>query len=184
MSGLATLGAQRPLTLSFVDDGLEKRYQVDAGRESLAGFLIITVASGVIWAVAAVLLPATTNLPVVFASVVPLAHSFARRRLDVSTRSRRRVGGAAVARGSAALKAGRAENADRRLRRGPADPWLTAAGLTVKGARCAPRRTRRRKRRGTAPRRHQGDGPTSPSCQHAGGRHAHHHPQQQRTARR
>ena len=27
MSGLATRGAQRPLTLSFVDDGLEKRYQ-------------------------------------------------------------------------------------------------------------------------------------------------------------
>ena len=96
MSGLATRGAQRPLTLSFVDDELEKHYQVDAGRESLAGFRIITIASGVIWAAAAVLLPTATNLPPVFASAVPLAMAAAgfgvalwrlgRRRSTASTR--------------------------------------------------------------------------------------------------
>lgn len=73
MSGLATRGAQRPLTLSFVDDELEKRYQVDAGRESLAGFRIVTIASGVIWTATAVLLSTATSMPLAFASAVPLA---------------------------------------------------------------------------------------------------------------
>ena len=73
MSGLATPGAQRPLTLSFVDDALERHYQLDAGRESLNGFRIITIASGVVWSVAALLLPMTTNLPPALASAVPLS---------------------------------------------------------------------------------------------------------------
>ncbi len=73
MSGLATRGAQRPLTLSFVDADLERHYQLDAGRESLNGFRIITIASGVVWSVAAFLLPMTTNLPPALASAVPLS---------------------------------------------------------------------------------------------------------------
>ncbi len=75
MSGLATRGAQHSLTLSFVDTELEKQYQLAAGRESLNGFRTIALASGVAWAVAALLLPTSTNLEPAFAIAVPVAMS-------------------------------------------------------------------------------------------------------------
>ncbi len=77
MSGLETRGAQRPLTLRFVDDELEKQYQLAAGSESLNGLRTIALASGVVWALATVLLPATTNLDNTFAIGVGLAMSIA-----------------------------------------------------------------------------------------------------------
>ena len=55
-------GATHPLTLRFVDDDLERRYQLQAGAESRNGFLLISIASVVIWAIAAVVLPFATHL--------------------------------------------------------------------------------------------------------------------------
>ncbi len=76
MSGsVATRGAQHRLTLGFVDGELEKHYQRDAGRESLNGFRTIALASGVVWALATVLLPVRTNLDDGFAVAVGLAMS-------------------------------------------------------------------------------------------------------------
>src|SRR5262245_42260783 len=50
-------------SLRFVDDELERQYQHQAGAESLNGFLLITLASAVIWAPAAFILPLATTLP-------------------------------------------------------------------------------------------------------------------------
>ena len=75
MAGLETRGAQHPLSLSFVDDELENRYQVAAGRESFNGFLAIALASGVLWAAAAVLLPVATSLEAGFAVAAALGMS-------------------------------------------------------------------------------------------------------------
>src|SRR6188768_4193675 len=77
MSGLATRGAQHSLTLGFVDGELESQYQLDAGRESLNGLRTIAFASGVVWALATVLLPATTNLDDGFAIAVGVLMSAA-----------------------------------------------------------------------------------------------------------
>jgi class 3 adenylate cyclase len=56
-------GRVDPLTLRFLDTGLEGRYQQAAGEDGLGGFRVITGASGFLWSVAAVLLPNETNLP-------------------------------------------------------------------------------------------------------------------------
>jgi class 3 adenylate cyclase len=74
---VATRGAQHSLTLSFVDGDLERQYQLDAGRESLNGLRTIAVASGVVWALATVLLPATTDLDSGFAIAIGLVMSAA-----------------------------------------------------------------------------------------------------------
>jgi class 3 adenylate cyclase len=50
------------LSLRFLDDELEQRYQGQAGAESLSGFLLISLASAVIWAPAAFILPLSTSL--------------------------------------------------------------------------------------------------------------------------
>jgi class 3 adenylate cyclase len=55
-------GATHRLSLGFVDDELERRFQREAGAESLNGFLAIAVASAVIWAPAAFVLPLSTSL--------------------------------------------------------------------------------------------------------------------------
>jgi class 3 adenylate cyclase len=57
-----THGATHPLSLRFLDDGLERRYQVEAGAESLNGYRMISIASTVIWAPAAFILPLSTSL--------------------------------------------------------------------------------------------------------------------------
>jgi class 3 adenylate cyclase len=67
MEAVAERGAQQPVTLRFLDDDLEQRYQLAAGAEGLAGFRMIVGASMVLWAVAAVLLPIETELPVALA---------------------------------------------------------------------------------------------------------------------
>jgi class 3 adenylate cyclase len=73
MSGLAARGDQHSLTLGFIDPKLEKQYQLAAGRESINGFRTIALASGVVWLVAALLLPTSTNLEPAFGIAVPLA---------------------------------------------------------------------------------------------------------------
>ena len=72
---MATRGAQRPLTLSFADAALERQFQVDAGRESLNGFRTIALASGLVWALATVLLPTTTDLDPGFAIAIGVTMS-------------------------------------------------------------------------------------------------------------
>jgi class 3 adenylate cyclase len=55
-------GATHRLSLRFSDDDLERRYQRDAGAESRNGYLMIAIASAVIWAPAAFILPLSTSL--------------------------------------------------------------------------------------------------------------------------
>ena len=74
---VASRGAQHSLTLSFVDPELEQRYQRDAGRESRAGFGAIALASGVVWAMATLLLPTATDLDASFAITIGAAMSLA-----------------------------------------------------------------------------------------------------------
>ena len=75
MGTVATSGAQDPLTLTFLDPGLEERYQRTAGAESLNGFRMIALASGVIWALLAFVLPVATTLPAAVAG--PIAQGMA-----------------------------------------------------------------------------------------------------------
>ena len=63
------------LSLRFLDDDLEERYQREAGAESLNGFLLISLASAVIWAPAAFVLPLSTSLPSELAIPVGLGMS-------------------------------------------------------------------------------------------------------------
>jgi hypothetical protein len=42
VAALQPNGAMDPLTLRFVDDGLERRYQLAAGEEGVAGLRLIT----------------------------------------------------------------------------------------------------------------------------------------------
>ena len=67
--------ATHPLTLAFLDGELEQRYQRAAGAESLSGFLMISVASAVVWAPAAFVLPTSTRLAPEFAIPTGLAMS-------------------------------------------------------------------------------------------------------------
>jgi adenylate cyclase len=57
-----TRNATDRLTLRFLDADLERRYQRHAGAESLNGYLLISLASAVIWAPAAFVLPLSTSL--------------------------------------------------------------------------------------------------------------------------
>ena len=52
----------QPVSLRFLDEELERSYQRQAGAESRNGFLLISLASAVIWAPAAFVLPSSTNL--------------------------------------------------------------------------------------------------------------------------
>jgi adenylate cyclase len=62
--------AIHPLSLRFVDPGLEAEYQDAAGREGLTGFRLTAGASALLWAAAAVLLPLGTQLPPLIATSV------------------------------------------------------------------------------------------------------------------
>jgi hypothetical protein len=55
-------GAVHPVSLRFVDDDLERDYQVRGGAESLGGYRLIALASTVIWALGAFVLPLSTSL--------------------------------------------------------------------------------------------------------------------------
>jgi class 3 adenylate cyclase len=70
MAQIASGGAQDPLTLTFLDRDLEERYQRAAGAESLNGFRAIALASGVIWVLAAFIVPMATRLSPTFTVVV------------------------------------------------------------------------------------------------------------------
>jgi len=69
-------GAQDPLTLRFRDVQLEGLYQVAAGAEGRNGYRTIALASGVIWALAAFLVPPATGLSPQFMVPVGLGMSF------------------------------------------------------------------------------------------------------------
>jgi class 3 adenylate cyclase len=72
MAQPAFSGAQVPLTLAFRDAELEQLYQRAAGAESLNGFRTIGLASGVVWALAAFLVPLATNVSAEFMLTVGL----------------------------------------------------------------------------------------------------------------
>ncbi len=57
-----TRDATDRLSLRFLDDDLERRYQRQAGAESRNGYLLISLASAVVWAPAAFVLPLSTSL--------------------------------------------------------------------------------------------------------------------------
>lgn len=63
MSGMVDRGHLHPVTLRFVDSGLEGRYQTEEGAAGLSGYRIITGATVVLWALAAVLFPLGTEFP-------------------------------------------------------------------------------------------------------------------------
>jgi adenylate cyclase len=69
MTPTAGSGAQDPLTLSFLDRDLEGLYQRAAGAESLNGLRAIALASGVIWVLAAFIVPIATSLSPTFTVV-------------------------------------------------------------------------------------------------------------------
>ncbi|HET8785061.1 MAG TPA: hypothetical protein VFM38_05455, partial [Candidatus Limnocylindrales bacterium] len=68
-------GATDRLTLRFLDDDLERRYQVQGGAESASGYRQIAIASAVIWAPAAFVLPLSTSLSPALAIPIGLAMS-------------------------------------------------------------------------------------------------------------
>jgi len=68
-------GATDRLTLRFLDDELERRYQLQGGAESRNGYRLIALASAVIWAPAAFILPASTSLSPELAIPIGLAMS-------------------------------------------------------------------------------------------------------------
>src|SRR5215213_3013728 len=60
---VATESPTDRLSLRFLDADLERRYQRQAGAESRSGYLLISIASAVVWAPAAFVLPLSTSLP-------------------------------------------------------------------------------------------------------------------------
>lgn len=71
----STRGATHRLSLRFLDDDLERRYQLQGAVESLGGYRFIALASAVIWAPGAFLLPVSTSLPAGVAIPIGLAMS-------------------------------------------------------------------------------------------------------------
>lgn len=62
MTEMIDRGGVQSFTLRFLDDDLEHQYQVEEGANGMVGYRIITVATAVIWAIAAVLLPLGTDI--------------------------------------------------------------------------------------------------------------------------
>ena len=62
MARLIDRGGLDPLSLSFLDADLERAYQREEGSAGLAGYRVITGATFVLWAIAAVLLPLATAI--------------------------------------------------------------------------------------------------------------------------
>lgn len=67
MTGHLERGNLHSLSLRFVDDDLERTYQHDEGAKGLSGYRIITAATLVLWAAAALVLPVSTDLDPEFA---------------------------------------------------------------------------------------------------------------------
>lgn len=66
-------GGLRPVSLRFRDAALERRYQREAGAESVAGFRITTATAATMWLLAAAFVPAGTPIPAERALPVGLA---------------------------------------------------------------------------------------------------------------
>ena len=62
MTEMMDRGGVQSFTLRFLDDELEHQYQVEEGADGSVGYRIITAATVVIWAAAAVLLPMGTDI--------------------------------------------------------------------------------------------------------------------------
>ena len=69
-------GALRPVSLRFVDQAVERRYQAVSGAESLTGFLITTGAASVLWLLASIVLPTGTPIAMDRAVIVCFAVAF------------------------------------------------------------------------------------------------------------
>jgi class 3 adenylate cyclase len=65
-----TLGRLDGFTLRFLDDDLEHEFQREEGAAGLAGYRIITLATVVLWAIAAFVLPIGTTVTVANARIV------------------------------------------------------------------------------------------------------------------
>ncbi|MGD2043655.1 MAG: adenylate/guanylate cyclase domain-containing protein [Acidimicrobiia bacterium] len=63
MSRLIDEGQLDPFTLRFEDSALETSFQQEEGQLGIAGYRIITGATALLWAVAAVLIPLGTDIP-------------------------------------------------------------------------------------------------------------------------
>lgn len=63
MRAMVDRGHLHPITLRFVDPDLEAGYQTEEGAAGLSGYRIITGATVVLWALAAVLFPLGTEFP-------------------------------------------------------------------------------------------------------------------------
>ena len=72
MQAVTERGSQHPVSLRFLDEELEARYQRMAGSESLSGFRVITGASVLLWGIAAFLIPVGTDISAGLAAPVCL----------------------------------------------------------------------------------------------------------------
>ncbi len=79
------LGAMHPVSLRFLDDGLEERFQREAGAEGLERFRLNAITSCLVW-LAAGLLPLVTDLPADI--IVPFTLGMAAVSLVVALLSR------------------------------------------------------------------------------------------------
>jgi class 3 adenylate cyclase len=70
MISMIDRGALDPFTLRFEDSGLEEKVQEEEGEAGLAGYRIITAATVLLWALAAVLVPLGTEISVRLAGAV------------------------------------------------------------------------------------------------------------------
>jgi hypothetical protein len=62
MNGMIERGARHPFTLRVRDHELESTFQQEEGEAGLGGYRIITAATVLLWAVAAVLIPLGTDI--------------------------------------------------------------------------------------------------------------------------
>ncbi len=85
MRPMSELGAMHPVSLRFLDDGLEERFQREAGAEGLVRFRLNAVTSCVLW-LAAGLLPLVTDLRAEL--IVPFTLAMAAVSLVVALLSR------------------------------------------------------------------------------------------------
>lgn len=76
MAAMIDRGALQQFTLRFLDDDLEAAYQYEEGTLGLAGYRIITGATVLVWAGAAVLLPIGTSIETSLAVSVGIVMSF------------------------------------------------------------------------------------------------------------
>jgi class 3 adenylate cyclase len=63
MQQMVDRGSLRPFTLGFLDGELETRFQQEEGAAGLTGYRIITGATALMWAMAAVLIPLGSGIP-------------------------------------------------------------------------------------------------------------------------